>query len=650
MTPSVRPLVSRLIPYGDEGFTSYFRRCLAQNAIPKISQVMAHVGMTATLKFSPYAARKDSLAGLSLLLGLNEASILALMHRSNVTNAFYKRRVSPRSLQQEPYDRSVWSIAALPYCPGSLELLIDKCPQCGNTLQWRSSLPIVLCQICMEDLRRHPSSLVPDDDRQLARTVGSLLSYDLQVQTTALRAFPEDLQQLTASQLFDVGLHIGRIVSGGFHRGTLVRDWLPLLAAARDSPCRLEQFLSGFRILKGWPYQFEQIVLEASEGRAIGDHCTMLANLRSYATEAPQLPTKFRQLILKHLPTLAESRRRPSVDYANDCRFDREYDAFRQTRGLLTHKEAATHLGIKMQFLADAERLGYLPKCTLGVRGSLFRKEELDALCTQLGDRVTFAEAKQISGFSSLAVEQLVAARALSKLDDTLLSLMKEGPFVLRSELSQLMGRICDRAGQAVPASNLISIGETMRSIGGRDKPWYPLIKKALAGRISIYPGIAPTLALEAFRVRLADLPAIQAMSFSFNQFPEFQRNCALSGPEWAEYLNIGKPAKEMLVRNTLLPINTSSLRYLCPFEAVRKFAAENISIWEIRAALQAFTTPLPLVRQMLEHSGIQASYPPWFWPRRGVQAEKVKLMAHIVSANRHGSNGLSAPKTLAAA
>jgi hypothetical protein len=614
----VRPLLLQLQPFEDESFQGYLRRCLAANGIPGFSWISKLLGLNCVQKFHPPSMGDEVIANLSIFLGLKRGFIRDLMGRSYGPHGYGKRRVSPKSLRLAPYDRLIWNEGPLPYCPYSLEMLIERCPHCNIDLRWKSTLPIVLCQNCLEDLRKHNAALVPETQRKLAIVVANLLSFKQHERACAVQSFPHDFSPFPARLLFDAGLQLGRITRHGFHRNSLVRQWQSTLRSSYDLTYGISDFLAGFELLMSWPHGLQQLFKQARQQRTIREYCTMMANLRAFASEG-HCPQNFADLILAQLPALVDDQRRSFSEYSNDCKFDREYEAFRPLAGLFTHREAADHLGVKMQFLADAKRLGYLPDCVPGVRGTLFRKADLDLLTVQLSERVPIRQAKRAFGMSSLALEQLLAVGLLSRLDNTIIGLMNDGPFVLKGELNSLVGRICEMAGKAVPKSDLVAVGGVMRSIGARDKPWATFIGHVLAQDIPIYPGIQPTIALDSFRVRKADVPAIRNMTFSFETFPNFERSRALSGPEWAEYLNVGKVAKEVIVKDMLLPVDIASLRYVCPLDAVVALANRVISIWEIRARLSASALPLPLIRDVLNKYGLQSNLNAWLWCRKDI-------------------------------
>src|SRR3546814_9913891 len=58
------------------------------------------------------------------------------------------------------HHRAAWLLGLLPYCPLSLERLVDECPNCpGKKLGWRRSWGIANCERCGELVP--PSSAAP---------------------------------------------------------------------------------------------------------------------------------------------------------------------------------------------------------------------------------------------------------------------------------------------------------------------------------------------------------------------------------------------------------------------------------------------------------------------------------------------------------
>src|SRR3546814_1548206 len=75
--------------------------------------------------------------------------ISAVVYREDIL--LDRRRISPLTLQTSEHHRAAWLLGLLPYCPLSLERLVDECPNCpGKKLGWRRSWGIANCERCGE--------------------------------------------------------------------------------------------------------------------------------------------------------------------------------------------------------------------------------------------------------------------------------------------------------------------------------------------------------------------------------------------------------------------------------------------------------------------------------------------------------------------
>jgi hypothetical protein len=502
-----------------------------------------------------------------------------------------------------------------------MELLLSRCSECGSQLRWRSALPIELCQTCHIDLRRCSAPKVRDRDVEVLRVAAQLLSTDAKVQREAISTISIDLRHFSAFEIFELGWNLGR--QFGPKRAVISRNnsrasRTELRNAKQASEFAIEKLALGFHLLTGWPKSIENLVSLYSDDGCTLVSCQMATRLRSLAS-SPRLASEMRSILglkLNPTPSARRGEKTGPTAVSRKPKFNEEYAAQRDARGLLTHREATKFLGIKSATLTTSRRTAILPEQLPGIRGNLFRKSELEPLRQRLSDRIPESHVRRQFGLSSLACQQLVAAGQLDGLRDTPAALMDEAPFVRRGQVYDLLAQLHRLTGNAVPSSNLVSLGDVLWSIGGRDKPWVPLINALLKEKIPVYPGIAIARHIEAMRVPRSTMARIRLWSFDFAHYPNFKRASHLRGPEWGEYLNIGKAAKEFLVEAQLLPIDTSSYRHLCPLGALETFAERYISIWEARAALGMFETPLPAMREFLAEFGIGFALGSWFLKR----------------------------------
>ncbi|MGL5839115.1 MAG: hypothetical protein ACRCY3_11490 [Sphingorhabdus sp.] len=627
----------KLEPYPDEGIRSFLRRSAFENRIGSIQTILKKAKILVARDFMEDRLPDELIANLAHTLGVGEPVLRSMLYcrvrgfqdlirfQGRVFPFKYLipsgRRVSPSSLAKAPYDRELWEIHALPFCPDSMELLISRCIICGNQLLWKSSLPIECCQTCHADIRTFDATKIDEQDQALAATAANLLASDRATQGTAIAKLPDELQHLSGLEIFELGIQLGKLFGPKrvvTRHGNERMARRKLAAAVQASEILIEKFLLGFKLVAEWPESIDELTAGKPEQECNVVACNMAARLRKLAS-SPAMTDRLRVALKLRLPPLRDHQQRRVYTTAqkNQSRFNAEYAAQRTSKGLLTYPEAAEFIGVGTKALRYAVQVGLMSTSVEGIRGRVFKKADLETLRERLIDRMPEQQSRRQFGLSSLACQQLVAAGRVDGLRDTIAGLMDSGPYVRKHDLYDLSLKIHALAGSAIPTGNLVSLHEALRSVGARDKPWVPLIDAILSGDIPVHPAVDYTLNLEGLRIPRRMIPTVQGLRFSFDLFPDFERSTCLSGPEWAEYLNIGKPAKEVIIEQKLLPVHTDTNRYLCSLPAVEAFSREFISLWEMRSVLGVWSLQLPKMKQVFCDRGLKPAHDLLFWNRQ---------------------------------
>lgn len=119
-----------------------------------------------------------------------------------------RRRIGPITLRGRPHHRVAWLNLLLPYCPESLELLVDACPECGP-LGWRYTRGVAACEEC-------GSTVPPSDQASLEtefaddyRHFADLVSRDTAATPAPVRRLPANLHLFSRTALVGVLLRAG---------------------------------------------------------------------------------------------------------------------------------------------------------------------------------------------------------------------------------------------------------------------------------------------------------------------------------------------------------------------------------------------------------------------------------------------------------
>lgn len=157
-----------------------------------------------------------------------------------------RRRISPVSLRKAPYHRSDWLNLLLPYCPESLELLVDACPDCGP-LGWRRTRGLDACEGCGKQIapsKAAPLPLYAADDYRL---FADLMSRNPEAGAKAIGQLPSAVQSFSRTAMVGVALRAGIVATSG-RRGWGVEK---LAEAGPDVVATV--VTTGAALLRGWP-------------------------------------------------------------------------------------------------------------------------------------------------------------------------------------------------------------------------------------------------------------------------------------------------------------------------------------------------------------------------------------------------------------
>lgn len=167
-----------------------------------------------------------------------------------------RRAVSPESLRKNPYHRSIWDIVPLGFCPESMEVLIEDCPDldCGRPLRWGGS-SVTHCRQCGFDLRTATTSKVSEEDAEVLLPLAHLLSGDpAQVQSARVR-LPDCLAEVPSGELLHLALMLGMAAMPS--QSSVLRKQI-MLGHMKGAETGL--LAAGMRVLCGWPHAFDAVI------------------------------------------------------------------------------------------------------------------------------------------------------------------------------------------------------------------------------------------------------------------------------------------------------------------------------------------------------------------------------------------------------
>lgn len=228
MPPTHATFATATAAFPDESLIGLLTRAFARSAIRNTAQALGLAGVIVPKSAHVGRVIKDhgAVEAIAALIGVDATVVAARLLPSSedrksvlfATSPIREwhlesrvKRVAPRALIVANYHRANWLLRPLAFDPCTLELLLDRCPVCGELLGWSRSYGVSKCDRCVDhrglpsvDLRDFPQPLVDDLDADALRFVADLLHPGEDRQVTARRHLVGPLSGLTSPQVFEV--------------------------------------------------------------------------------------------------------------------------------------------------------------------------------------------------------------------------------------------------------------------------------------------------------------------------------------------------------------------------------------------------------------------------------------------------------------
>jgi hypothetical protein len=483
-----------------------------------------------------------------------------------------RRRIAPGGLQIANYHRQNWMLSVLPYCPETLERIIDECPGCGAALGWIQSAGIDRCEHCLEVV---PPSELPALLPELAddyRLFASLLSMQPAERTNAILSMPTRLRDMSSGALARFAMRCGLDCSD--EQGK--RAWqtragrLPAEQLARTA-CR------GIELLRSWPHgitAWAEEQIERSSEEDIGRR-----NLRRRIQRIAWGDSRFedqRDLVQEAFPRFEP----PRVGTAGgDQRFYTGKEADRILPGFRSAAVALRTLGIVEGLIVASHGI---------MESYIYPAAKIDAAAVCWADAMPVSTIAGRLRLPFYAVEQLIGARLLARHEDAVLAVLMRRPQAIASIFNEFVSRLDRRAARRTVPKSAVPIGQESRRIGGGPKPWSDIFQELLNGRIRFW--LNGNVDVDHLLVERGSLDAFVALPLTANSPDHRSFVDEMSTSDAAELLNV-IPSHVVRLASAGVLIRSTGLRAMTiPRIEVERLARERVSPAEI--ARRARTSP----------------------------------------------------------
>ncbi|WP_191864736.1 hypothetical protein V3I01_01085 [Sphingomonas sp. gentR] len=311
-------------PYRRESVIGALAAACREHRLPRIATALEGGGVYVGRVGSIQCAPPDTLGRIARIMRTDPANLDAIAfarsdRRDRIvlgdfvaprsTFDLERRRIGPVSLRKATYHRSDWLNLLLPYCPESLELLVDACPGCGP-LGWRWPRGLDACEGCGKHIAPSEAAPLPPYAADDYRLLADLMSRDPAAGAKAVEQLPMNIQAFSRTALVGVALRAGIVATSGRGRWGVEK----LIEAGPETVAKV--VATGAALLRGWPTSMQAFAdarLEAIAGDVIA-YETMRRDIRwiaqrSASEERRLVSLAFRDIDGRKVQTFAKDTR-----------------------------------------------------------------------------------------------------------------------------------------------------------------------------------------------------------------------------------------------------------------------------------------------------------------------------------------------------
>lgn len=479
--------------------------------------------------------------------------------------AFARRRVSPLSLAKNDHHRETWMFMLLPYCPESLERLIDCCPNCGVALGWRRCWGIGNCEWCRNPLAPSLEAPLPPSLAENYRFFAALLTPREQKRKACVLQLPASLHDTSTGTLITMALRLGQTCRPE-----------PILWKRREELYRLEPQLlasviaTGTEMLRSWPRGF--VEWSQSEFHRTSDDLiafnTLKMNVRLLGNARrndPDMAGLLQQVIPQEFGRFADCRTRATEMNPRQLRVKTglKIRTFEKIRADLEDRRLPTAERVRSQLNPDR------------VKSFVERYPSSRRL-----NKLTFKLM-----VPTYALEQMVCLGVLTEEEDPIVKAARHGMCVQQEVVDGLIADIRGKVCLADVPVGAVALETAARQIGGREKPWGSMFHALRNGELDFWLA-DDTVTSRSIRVLPQALKPFREVVFDRGRYPAFPFARSLSKDEVEEILNIHPKNLPILIEQELISFEKAIGSICADRSAIARLARRMASSAEVGHAL----------------------------------------------------------------
>lgn len=552
-------------PYGDEALPGYVVECAAAYAAHPTGLLEA-AECPLSVERVPFLCADEG-ARLAYLLSQNPQAVadktyqklrrdgdipLIQFHGMSLRRSHLltsRRRLAPASMRESNYIRALSIVSPIDFCPQSWTELTDHCLHCGKYLVWADLPHVSVFHRCGADQRDFETRVVPEELRDELDAWVNLIHPAPEVQHNAVGALPVAIRTLGSGAVFDLVLGLAGAIHG--------------------PEAGLKGIAAGMAAARAWPESIIEAL--AGDNAQIGDRDPLTSRLRRYASLPMTLPP-IRNLLLYDLA------RYRGVALGAKAEIERE---IRRLNGFSV-REAAQFLSIAPVEVSRLRRAGVL-NVTTARRGRMSRELLIPGSCftarEHLADRMSICEFISATGLSEHAVEELLSAGRLSRLENPAIEALFERPVLVRTIAEHFIEQLrLSVTPLGHDDDDYILLKDAFKAVGGRPKPYVALFDMIFKDRCGIRAYVSADGSVDLTRLYVSPmiLHTLAKLDSNFASTKPVSRAVA------REILNCRTADIELLVKLRALTLVREEI---CA-DSIKSAARALISLEEINARL----------------------------------------------------------------
>lgn len=406
-----------------------------------------------------------------------------------------RRRISPRRLKDANFHRADWLNLLLPYCPHSLELLVDSCPACGP-LGWTVTRGVANCDQCGEAI---PPSLAPALGTELTgpyRFAADLMSRNSVIGTAAASRLPEAVPAFSRSAICDVMMRAGIVFGRRSVGGAIVN------LVAQPPAEVVTVITTGARMIAGWPSSIKKEV--RARTAEMGGDLPAYDRLRNDLRWIAQGSEEGGRLIAMAFPTLDG---RTADPFASDRRY---YTATQTNTKLWTSSS-------DLKLLRDSRAIDYEELPSNRRLRARYDADHVDALRAALDDGTSPGAAASELDVPIYALGQLVEAGLLELSEAPGVHVLR-GVQISKRSIRELIKMVTGAASDRLPAAACVPVRQLLAAYPG-EKPWGECLDQLISSKVALHAG-GDGFSIRNLLLRSADLPKLSAVNGAVERDP----------------------------------------------------------------------------------------------------------------------------------